>query len=860
MLPAMTGADGSQSTVPSHRRVHLADGHEFQNWQVAAHIADGGTSSVYRVRYTGLRVNEFPADAALKITPIPSPEAAKRLIEEYEKARAVAHEPNVVQAYDAFRVETAGSGPCVALIHELGDESLADLLRRQGSLRGPGLERLQDDLVEGIASLHRANLIHSDIKPANILRFDTVWKLADLETAASIGPLTWAPFIGATPHYATPEHLKALRSGEALPPVRPNADLWSLGIVLHEAATGRRPFPDETSQLGGKPDIDPAIPDNTRNLITRCLAPEALRLRNGMELQRLAGASGQPTKLSGGPPLPPPSSPGTPSSPSSPRWPYVAAAAFAVLSLVLLAFQLFGNGNGNGPALGTGSASAGTTAGAAPSATACSDDSGGMAIRFVNSELLGDNSRARAAQVAVDEVNAVNEAAGRPAIDYAETTTANQPTPDEVAELLATCPDALVTNLGSQASLDILSQVTNAGVIELSVNATSPLLDQADSVGLSFGTAPSDAIQGRLLAREIKQAGKTKAAVIYLDDAYGSALEREFEQNFEGGEAKPRVLAQYGFGLQDQVDRVKVAELVNAGPDAIVIVGFDDQSAEVAGILSDLAYDFGSVWLVDGNPRIADFLGDRSPILEGAHQTTVGAEATGPALTNLRQKLAISPGTRLESYAAQSYDAVVILALASAAADSTASVDVAGEITGVTTSGQQCLTYADCLELLESGQNIDYDGVGGPYELTNTGRPFEALYYLDTMGGDGRPDLQQAELRDETLCEICKANDESLRITFQTGSAEVSPDYAAALRTIADIINSSRADNVLVEGYASPDGAPEANCALSSARAQAVHDALVDDYGVDDQRLTPVGLCATDLLIENRTVLFTEPR
>ncbi|MEZ5412320.1 MAG: OmpA family protein, partial [Acidimicrobiales bacterium] len=59
---------------------------------------------------------------------------------------------------------------------------------------------------------------------------------------------------------------------------------------------------------------------------------------------------------------------------------------------------------------------------------------------------------------------------------------------------------------------------------------------------------------------------------------------------------------------------------------------------------------------------------------------------------------------------------------------------------------------------------------------------------------------------------------------------------------------------------ASPDGAPEANCQLSAARAQAVHDLLVNEHGVRDERLTPVGLCATDQLIENRTVLFTEPR
>ncbi len=843
----MTGTYGSQPTVPSYRRVHLPDGHQFENWQVLSHIADGGTSSVYHIRYTGLRINEFPTEAALKITPIPSPEAAKWLIAEYEKARTVAHEPNVVQAYDAFRAETPDAGPCVVLVHELGDESLADQIRRDGKLHGAALTRLQDDLIEGVVALHGANLIHSDIKPANILKFGTVWKLADLETAASMGPLTWAPLIGATPHYATPELVRALRSGQAPPAVRPSADLWSLGVVLHEAATGRRPFADETNQLLGIPDIDAAIPDETRGIIDKCLAPDGRRLRNGIELKGLVVAGRQPTQPGGG------------AAPPPPRWPYVAAAAFAGLSLVLMAFLLFGNGRSDGSPTGTSGGGNGAAAAVLPAA-ACTGGEDGLAIQFLDSELLGDNFRAGAAQVAVDEVNAVNAENGRPPIDYRETTTASQPTPDEVTELLGTCPDALITNIGSEASLNILSQVTSAGVIELSVNATSPLLDDADSLDLSFSTAPSDAIQGRLLAREIKEAGRTAAAVIYLDDAYGSALKDEFEQNFEGGEARPRVVAEYSFGLRDQIDRSRLAEVVQAGPDAIVIIAFDQQSADVAGILSELSYDFGSVWLVDGNSQIAQALGDRSSLLAGAHQITVGAEATGPALTHLRDGLDIASGERLESYDAQSYDAVVVLALAAAAANSSDPAALAPEINGVTTEGQRCLTYADCLQLLDSGQNIDYDGVGGPYEFTADGRPFEAFYYVDTMGPDGRPALQRSELRAETLCEICEANDESLRVRFQPSSAEVAPEFDAALQQIAEIIASSRAEQVLIEGYASPDGAPEANCQLSAARAQAVHDILVTEYGVPDGRLTPVGLCATDQLIENRTVLFTEPR
>ena len=46
----------------------LAPGHQFTNWTILRHVADGSLASVYQARYTGLRVNEMPAVAALKIT------------------------------------------------------------------------------------------------------------------------------------------------------------------------------------------------------------------------------------------------------------------------------------------------------------------------------------------------------------------------------------------------------------------------------------------------------------------------------------------------------------------------------------------------------------------------------------------------------------------------------------------------------------------------------------------------------------------------------------------------------------------------------------------------------------------------
>jgi serine/threonine-protein kinase len=169
------------------RRVHLANGHEFPNWTVESHLADGGLSSVYRARYTGLRVNEFPAVAALKITSL-QPADLDRLVEEYENARQFSGHPQVVQVHDVFETETTEYGRCVVLVHELGEESLKDHLAKHGSLTRLEAQRLAYNLASGIAALHEAKIIHSDIKPANILSFPTGWKVADLAPQRSSTP------------------------------------------------------------------------------------------------------------------------------------------------------------------------------------------------------------------------------------------------------------------------------------------------------------------------------------------------------------------------------------------------------------------------------------------------------------------------------------------------------------------------------------------------------------------------------------------------------------------------------------------------------------------------------------------------
>ena len=58
-------------------------------------------------------------------------------------------------------------------------------------------------------------------------------------------------------------------------------------------------------------------------------------------------------------------------------------------------------------------------------------------------------------------------------------------------------------------------------------------------------------------------------------------------------------------------------------------------------------------------------------------------------------------------------------------------------INDVTREGTQCTSFAECNDLLAAGEDIDYDGIGGPYEFVDAGEPAAASYLIDTYGVDG---------------------------------------------------------------------------------------------------------------------------
>ncbi len=80
------------------------------------------------------------------------------------------------------------------------------------------------------------------------------------------------------------------------------------------------------------------------------------------------------------------------------------------------------------------------------------------------------------------------------------------------------------------------------------------------------------------------------------------------------------------------------------------------------------------------------------------------------------------------------------MALAAVAAQSDNPVDIGAAINDVTRGGTKCTSFADCKDIIESGGDPDYDGVGGPYEFVEAGEPAAASFRIATYSGGDKPD------------------------------------------------------------------------------------------------------------------------
>ena len=145
-----------------------------------------------------------------------------------------------------------------------------------------------------------------------------------------------------------------------------------------------------------------------------------------------------------------------------------------------------------------------------------------------------------------------------------------------VKRLLPLGIDVLIGAASSGSTLSVLDQVTNAGVMMISPANTSPALTTAPDRGLYWRTAPSDVLQGAFVGSMVLQDGYTKVAIMSLQDSYGDGLNANVTKAVtEGG---GEVVANVVYDPKATDFAADVAKIKAAGPEAIVLIGFDESA------------------------------------------------------------------------------------------------------------------------------------------------------------------------------------------------------------------------------------------------------------------------------------------
>jgi serine/threonine protein kinase/tetratricopeptide (TPR) repeat protein len=316
----------------------LSSGTRLGTYQISGPLGAGGMGEVYRARDTRLG-----REVAVKVLPEGVASSPDRLARFEREARAVAglNHPNIVTL---FSVEDEDGVRFLTM--ELVEGKSLDQLVVPGGLTLPRVLELSIPLANALVAAHERGVVHRDLKPGNVMVTHDGWvkvldfglaKVAAEEVPAqsvSIGATAQAPIsregqvLGTVP-YMAPEQIR----GEA---ADARSDLFALGIILYELATGRRPFTGTTSAdvsssiLRDVPEpvlsLRRDMPRDLNRIIERCLEKNPKdRFQTARDVSSELRYIQRETESGAAAPLPSP----VPMAPSSPATPTPSAPAHA---------------------------------------------------------------------------------------------------------------------------------------------------------------------------------------------------------------------------------------------------------------------------------------------------------------------------------------------------------------------------------------------------------------------------------------------------------------------------------------------------------------------------------------------------
>ena len=307
-----------------------------------------------------------------------------------------------------------------------------------------------------------------------------------------------------------------------------------------------------------------------------------------------------------------------------------------------------------------------------------------------------------------------------------------------VDRLLTENVDAIVGAAASGITGSVIDKITSAGVTQCSPSNTAAGLGTSGDDGYYFRTAPSDDLQAPALANVVLGDGYTNVAVVSRADDYGVGFNAEFEPAVAAGGGT--IVYSEPYAPESTSFDDVVADVIASGPDAVVIVAFEEGVQLIQAMVEQGAgpQDI-QLYITDGMAT-----GELGALIDEANPSiAAGMKGTQPAAAP-STGAAFFPGAFAEFapdvstiFSAQSYDCAILIALAAEAAGSNDSADIQAQMVAVSRGGEKCSTFAECKDLLATGADIDYDGASGAIDFLDVGEPGTGIYEVYEYDADG---------------------------------------------------------------------------------------------------------------------------
>lgn len=363
----------------------------------------------------------------------------------------------------------------------------------------------------------------------------------------------------------------------------------------------------------------------------------------------------------------------------------------------------------------------------------------GLILDNTGKQAFLNASQLAAAKLAVQEINAAGGHKGRPVELLPEKI--SEDTTAQAKELVAAKADAVIGPTDSSRAPGAIDVLAKAKVAIISPANAAQGLSRYRSGGYYFRTSAADVAQASVLVKLAKDGGARTIAVLHEEGSYGKDVYVAVSAAAKAAGLGTVADAEFTAGQAQQAAAAAKA----AGPDAVVLVAREGAQGAIAE-LNNAGLAGKKLILSDGAiKQYGSALGSKA--LDGSRGVLPGVF---PSAHFQAELVAVAPDLKDMTFAAETYDAVNLAAIAAAAAADDAGASIAAKLIAV--SGQQgtgaavaCRSYKECVDVIRAAKPADYDGESGRIGFDANGDVTSANYMVFTYAADNRAKMSGSE-------------------------------------------------------------------------------------------------------------------